>query len=220
MNPFEVLQVRPGASADEVKAAYHQLAKKWHPDKFSGAEKQAAEDKFRAISEAYSAIKSGTAQIQATDSASQHPAPTSHPKEKLPADWLSDAKKAFIEKQFDNALALSQYCFNYPEIAEEARLVYAKIIEATTKDVKTLARAYEDVMKINPNNGGAIARLAELYLALNMPTRAASMAAKAKSLGVTAAPRPHPSSETASPGAGAEGGSEGMIGKMFGFLKK
>jgi curved DNA-binding protein CbpA len=33
VDPFSVLGVAPGASADEVAAAYRDLAKAWHPDR-------------------------------------------------------------------------------------------------------------------------------------------------------------------------------------------
>jgi hypothetical protein len=35
-DPFAVLGVTPGASADEVAAAYRRLAKRWHPDRNGG----------------------------------------------------------------------------------------------------------------------------------------------------------------------------------------
>jgi hypothetical protein len=35
-DPFAVLGVTPGASADEVAAAYRRLAKRWHPDRSGG----------------------------------------------------------------------------------------------------------------------------------------------------------------------------------------
>jgi hypothetical protein len=37
-DPFAVLGVTPGASADEVAAAYRRLAKRWHPDRAGGAQ--------------------------------------------------------------------------------------------------------------------------------------------------------------------------------------
>lgn len=36
MDPFSVLGVKPGASSDEVSAAYRRLAKRWHPDRGGG----------------------------------------------------------------------------------------------------------------------------------------------------------------------------------------
>ena len=49
MNPYEVLELSVGASADEIKAAYHAMAKKWHPDRFAGEAKVEAERRFRLL---------------------------------------------------------------------------------------------------------------------------------------------------------------------------
>jgi molecular chaperone DnaJ len=53
-NPYEVLGVRQGSSRDEVKKAYRELAKKYHPDQYGNNPlKDLAEDKMREINEAY-----------------------------------------------------------------------------------------------------------------------------------------------------------------------
>src|SRR5581483_7538732 len=36
---YEILGVQPGASAEEIKAAYRDLAKVWHPDRFPNDER-------------------------------------------------------------------------------------------------------------------------------------------------------------------------------------
>lgn len=54
-NYFEVLQVKPGASEDEIKKSYRKLAKKFHPDKNKEPD---AEEKFKEISAAYDYLKS------------------------------------------------------------------------------------------------------------------------------------------------------------------
>lgn len=51
---YEVLGVGRNASADEIKAAYRQLAKQFHPDRNPGD--AVAEDRFKEISEAYSVL--------------------------------------------------------------------------------------------------------------------------------------------------------------------
>lgn len=55
MNPYDILGVAPGSSEEEIKKAYRELAKKWHPDANGGD--KAAEEKFKEISAAYESLK-------------------------------------------------------------------------------------------------------------------------------------------------------------------
>ncbi|MDR2560969.1 MAG: DnaJ domain-containing protein [Holophagales bacterium] len=210
MNPFEVLQISPAASQDEAREAYHALAKNWHPDKFSGPEKNAAEERFREITEAYAKIKNGSVALPDVAPSPVVAAPPA-PATKSPKDWLLEAQGGFAQKNYELAISLSQFCFQFPEVAEQARLLYATALEETGRDIKSRTRAYEEVARINPNNVRAVAKLAELYSVLNMPARAASMAKKAKALGVSA-PRKAPPPDK--PGAG------GIVGKFAGFFKR
>jgi molecular chaperone DnaJ len=52
---YDVLGVRKGAPADEIKGAYRKLAKQHHPDRNPGD--SSAEQKFKEISEAYDVLK-------------------------------------------------------------------------------------------------------------------------------------------------------------------
>lgn len=52
---YEVLGVKEDATDEEIKRAYKKLAVKWHPDKNQDNKKE-AEEKFKAISEAYSVL--------------------------------------------------------------------------------------------------------------------------------------------------------------------
>ena len=56
---YRILEISPDATNDEVKKAYRKMAVKYHPDKVAtlGEDVQkAAEEKFKAISQAYEAI--------------------------------------------------------------------------------------------------------------------------------------------------------------------
>ncbi len=60
-DPYEVLGVQRGADKDTVKAAYRALAKKYHPDQYTGSPlEDLAKEKMQEINEAYDAIMSGT----------------------------------------------------------------------------------------------------------------------------------------------------------------
>lgn len=53
-NPYEVLGVREGASIDEIKKAYKELVKKYHPDQYRGNPlSDLAEEKLKEINQAY-----------------------------------------------------------------------------------------------------------------------------------------------------------------------
>lgn len=57
---YALLGLQPGASATEIKQAYRQLAKQWHPDNFPNdpAQRQQAEETIKQINIAYAALKS------------------------------------------------------------------------------------------------------------------------------------------------------------------
>jgi curved DNA-binding protein CbpA len=56
-NPYEVLGVKPGASETEIKAAYKELVKKYHPDKYvDNPLADLAEEKMQEINEAYDTL--------------------------------------------------------------------------------------------------------------------------------------------------------------------
>lgn len=61
-DPYKVLGVSPEASDEEIKKAYRELTKKYHPDR--NPDNPAAAEKMNDINAAYDAIKNGTAQQQ------------------------------------------------------------------------------------------------------------------------------------------------------------
>ena len=58
---YELLGVRPGVSVRELKSAYRDLAKVWHPDRFAHDPRlqQKAQEKLKEINDAYEQLISG-----------------------------------------------------------------------------------------------------------------------------------------------------------------
>ncbi len=53
---YEILGVSRNASQEEIKKAFWELAKKWHPDRVPPEKKKEAEEKFKEINEAYQVL--------------------------------------------------------------------------------------------------------------------------------------------------------------------
>lgn len=56
-NPYKILGVDQNATDEQIKAAYRELARKYHPDKYAESDlKDVAEEKMKEINEAYDEI--------------------------------------------------------------------------------------------------------------------------------------------------------------------
>ena len=53
---YEILGIQKGASLDEIKKVYRNLALKYHPDRVSPDKKKEAEERFKEISESYAVL--------------------------------------------------------------------------------------------------------------------------------------------------------------------
>ena len=113
MNPFNVLEISPDASPEDIKAAYHRLAKRWHPDRFMGEEKAEAEARFRELAEAFSMLKDPARRLQLQQQLPKSPSSAAPEpelaQERSPEDWAAMARTAFDDGKVDQARALIHY---------------------------------------------------------------------------------------------------------------
>ncbi|HAX40368.1 MAG TPA: molecular chaperone DnaJ, partial [Clostridiales bacterium] len=74
MNPYKVLGVRESASQEEIRAAYLELVKKYHPDKYADNPlKELAGEKLKEINQAYEMLSKRQTASGAYGSASSGP---------------------------------------------------------------------------------------------------------------------------------------------------
>ncbi|GLH72598.1 hypothetical protein GETHLI_11000 [Geothrix limicola] len=177
MNPFNVLEIPPDASPEDIKAAYHRLAKRWHPDRFTGAEKVEAESKFRELAEAFSVLKDPAKRLSLQQ---QMPKPQpgmadrdiESPQERTPEDWAAMAKAAFEEGNTDQARALIHYAIRLDEEKASYHALLAAILEKEGGDLRAVVKALESAVRLAPRDVESHIKLATHFTTLGMAARA------------------------------------------------
>jgi curved DNA-binding protein CbpA len=175
MNPFNVLEIPTDASPEDIKAAYHRLAKRWHPDRYNGAEKAEAEDRFRELAEAFSMLKDPAKrlylqqQVQKTPSVDASPQESA--KERTSEDWAGLAKAAFEEGKLDQARALIHYAIRMDEGNAQYHSLLASILEREGGDLRAVVKALETAVRLAPRDVESHIRLATHFLTLGLSAR-------------------------------------------------
>jgi len=70
-NPYKVLEISRKATASEIKRAYRSLARRFHPDKASNAQRASFEQRMKEINEAYEVLTDNAQKVKVDQSLSQ-----------------------------------------------------------------------------------------------------------------------------------------------------
>ena len=222
MNPFEILEISPDASIEDIKAAYHRLAKQWHPDRYSGQEKVVAEEKFRALAEAFSTLKDPGRRLAALNQLPRTPVPPSpgaaqdreSPKERSSEDWADMAREAFKAGNVDQARALIHYAIRMDDGKAAYQALLAAILEQEGSDVRGVMKALEAAVRLDPKDVESHIKLASHFKSQGMTARAQKHLELARGL----APN-HPKLRQSRPGsAGERGGKPPMTAPPAGLM--
>ena len=97
MDPLAVLELDPGATPDEIAAAYRRQAKRWHPDRGGGL---ASEARMAQINGAYELLRA-----QAWTQRHEHPATAARPAPPARAGaWLAPSVRHALGRELLGAL--------------------------------------------------------------------------------------------------------------------
>lgn len=176
MNPFDVLEIPPDASPEEIKAAYHRLAKRWHPDRFTGPEKEDAEARFRQLAEAFSMLKD-PARRPLVPAPPPKPVPSGPTeaeaaRERTPEDWAAMARQALDAGKPDQARALIHYAIRMDGAKAAYHALLAAILEQEGGDLRQAVKALETAVRLDPKDVESHLKLAAHFEQLGMSARA------------------------------------------------
>jgi curved DNA-binding protein CbpA len=200
-NHYDVLDVGRNASPDEVRDAYHALARKYHPDRYHQRDLEARrqiESAFARIARAYETLGESSARdaydAQLADIPAPVPAPVPSPSGKQAQSDVvpkKDPNSERAEASFKNGLAAAKN--NQPEhavrfFAEAAslnprmaryRAEYGRALTAQSQTRRIAEIELQAAIALEPNNGDYRLMLAELYKVLGLRRRAAGEIQKA-----------------------------------------
>ncbi|HEY3269723.1 MAG TPA: DnaJ domain-containing protein [Geothrix sp.] len=220
MNPFDVLEISPDASPEDIKAAYHRLAKQWHPDRYTGDAKVVAEGKFRELAEAFSTLKDPgkrLALVQQMPRTASTTAPTREKEkekeaeatqERTPEDWAAMAKEAFDDGRVEQAQALIHYAIRLDGNKPKYHAMLATFLEHGGGNLHAVVKALEAAIRLAPQDVESHIRLAAHFETLGMAARAQRHLQTAREI----APN-HPKFRKANPKGGKTAPAPGGKGK-------
>ncbi|MCE1228816.1 MAG: J domain-containing protein [Firmicutes bacterium] len=182
MNPYEILELQPGASPAEIKEAYHRLAKMWHPDRFTGAEHEAAERRFQQIAQAYGMLRdqapipvskpSGESGQPNVSGIGKDGASIPSPIQKTVDDWIADAKQALKEGNVPQAFGLVDYALRAEPEHPELHKLQVQIQDRPGGDSRKLVQSLEILQRLSPKDVETNIRLAQVYQQVGLSTKA------------------------------------------------
>ena len=159
MNEYEVLKIPVTATPDEIRAAYRDLARRWHPDRFmAGPERDWANEKMAEINAAYRACLNGVHKGIGTSANDEREALT-----RVQA-LIDDGKYQSARKLlmgFDTRCAEWNYLFGavLMKLREtEKALIYLSVAAHQAPDCVKYARALKEAQQLN-----ATRRLTSLF---------------------------------------------------------
>ena len=166
---YEILGVSRGASVDEIRKAYFQIARDRHPDRFTDpGERRQAEEAFTQATAAFNTL--GNRQARAEYDAALARPPAGPPEEQ--------ARQAFeralaAEKASQNGEALELLRTATHFAPEQARYHEAlgRILARDPRMARQAAESLERAARLDPRNAGAQLALARLYQAQGMQIR-------------------------------------------------
>ena len=106
MNPYEVLGLKPGASQEEIKKAYRNLIKQYHPDQYGDNPlKNLAEEKMRENNKAYDMLtkNNGNSYNNSYSNSNNNTSNNSYSNYSNDSYSLSEIRRLILSRNFNEA---------------------------------------------------------------------------------------------------------------------
>lgn len=173
---YEILDVAPDADESAIRTRYVEMARKYHPDRFTGSErypmvKEQVEMFFATINEAYQILSNPEERSEYDGSKSRVQDLQQRPDEKITV-LMKDVRKAVSDKNYSLALQkLNEIVYLGRKTAEVYRLMGQCQLQDPNR-LKDAEVSLRKSLELDKENADTHFLLAQIYLKAGMKSRA------------------------------------------------
>ncbi len=181
---YEILDVEPLASGDQIRAAFRRLARERHPDRFQGEVRATAELEFQAITEAYNVLSDPEQRArydQATTASAKKAQQLTNPREVARALLAKAAGLANAGQSGEAREYFVQAVAHDPESAKGHHL-YALFLAKQAGGLEEALRQIDQAVRLEQNDVRILLDASKLFARAKMFARATRFAQQALQL--------------------------------------
>jgi len=171
-----VLGLQPGATAAEIKSAYHAMAKEYHPDRYLFFKSEELREKlniiFAYINEAYRDLtKSGSISQQQPQAAAAQSESAGTNKKAMAQGKYRQGRESLDNGDHENAMTFFGQAAYLDDSVPDYHYFYG-IALLRNKKIKEAEASIRKALHLSPYNADYFAELGHIYLKLGFMTRA------------------------------------------------
>lgn len=187
MTHYDTLGIERDATDQQVRAAFRELALKYHPDKFTGEARATAEENFQSITEAFNVLSHPSSRDKYDIEISKGTDVKKMDPREISRRLAAKGSQCLREGSAAEALENLKSAIDHDDENSRAHYFYALTLARVPSKVRDALRHMERASALEPSNGAMKAEAAGLALAAGMKSRAARLAEEALALDPTSA---------------------------------
>jgi len=182
---YETLGVEQDATDKQIREAFRALAMKHHPDRFSGTERDAAEEKFQGMTEAFNVLRHPESRETYDKEISRGTDVKAMDPKEIARRLTAKGSQMMREGNIAEAVEHLKMAIDHDNDNARAHYFYGQVLGRIPGKERDALRHIEQAASLEPGNATMKGEAAVMSLAAGMKTRARRFAQEALDLDPT-----------------------------------
>ncbi|MEP0774704.1 MAG: DnaJ domain-containing protein [Acidobacteriota bacterium] len=179
---YEILGVKPDATAEELRAAFRRQARELHPDRFVGEARVRAEQRFQRVTEAYNTLSDPERRRRYDATRGSLNRDTQDDSREIARALLARAVQLANSGSTAEARLVFRQALAHDNSSARAHHLFGLFLAKQTDELGEALRLLERAAKLDPLNQRVLIDAARLFARAGMPSRAIRFAVAAQEL--------------------------------------